>query len=66
MRRLRPAPMVSWTTFGQLLDQWFEECERMDLSPTTIRKNRAQIERTTRPNLGPTRCFHLLRNPVPQ
>ena len=22
-------------TFGQLLDQWLEECERMDLSPTT-------------------------------
>lgn len=39
-------------TFGQLLDQWLEECERMDLSPTTIRTYRAQIERTIRPNLG--------------
>ena len=24
-------------TFGQLLDQWLEECERLDLSPTTLR-----------------------------
>jgi hypothetical protein len=24
-------------TFGQLLDQWLEECDRMDLSPTTMR-----------------------------
>jgi integrase len=23
--------------FGQLLDQWLEECERLDLSPTTLR-----------------------------
>jgi hypothetical protein len=28
-------------TFGQPLDQWLEECERMDLSPTTIRTYRA-------------------------
>ena len=39
-------------TFGQLLDQWLEECERMDLSPTTMRTYRAQIERTIRPRLG--------------
>jgi hypothetical protein len=23
--------------FGQLLDQWPAECERLDLSPTTLR-----------------------------
>lgn len=39
-------------TFGQLLDQWLEECERIDLAPTTIRTYRAQIKRTIRPNLG--------------
>jgi integrase len=39
-------------TFGQLLDEWLDDCERMDLSPTTIRTYRAQIERTIRPNLG--------------
>jgi hypothetical protein len=25
------------STFGQLLDQWLEEYDRMDLSPTTLR-----------------------------
>ena len=39
-------------TFGQLLDQWLEECERLDLSPTTLRSYRAQIKRTIRPRLG--------------
>ena len=39
-------------SFGQLLDQWLEECERLDLSPTTIRNYRAQVERTIRPILG--------------
>ena len=39
-------------TFGQLLDQWLEECDRMDLSPTTMRTYRSQIERTIRPSLG--------------
>jgi integrase len=39
-------------TFGQLLDQWLEECDRMDLSPTTLRTYRSQIERTIRPSLG--------------
>ena len=39
-------------TFGQLLDQWLEECDRMDLSPTTMRTYRSQIERTIRPALG--------------
>jgi len=28
-------------TFGQLLDQWLEECERLDLSPTTLRPCRS-------------------------
>jgi integrase len=40
------------STFGQLLDQWLEECDRMDLSPTTLRTYRSQIERTIRPSLG--------------
>ena len=39
-------------TFGQLLDRWLEECERMDLSPTTMRTYRAQIKQTIRPRLG--------------
>ncbi len=39
-------------TFGQLLDRWLEECERMDLSPTTMRTYRAQIEQTIRPGSG--------------
>ncbi len=39
-------------TFGQLLVQWLEECERLDLSPTTLRTYRAQIKQTIRPRLG--------------
>jgi integrase len=39
-------------TISQLLDAWLAECERMDLSPTTLRVYRAQIERTIRPALG--------------
>jgi integrase len=39
-------------TFGQLLDQWLEECERLELSPTTLRTYRSQVERVVRPALG--------------
>jgi integrase len=39
-------------SFGQLLDRWLAECERLDLSPTTIRNYRAQVERTIRPAIG--------------
>jgi integrase len=39
-------------TFGQLLDQWLEECQRLELSPTTLRNYRAQVEHTIRPALG--------------
>lgn len=39
-------------TVGQLLDQWLQECERLDLSPPTMRTYRSQIERTIRPRLG--------------
>lgn len=39
-------------TFGQLLDAWLQECERLDHSPTTLRTYRAQIDRTIRPSLG--------------
>jgi integrase len=46
-------------TFGQLLDKWLEECERMDLSPTTLRTYRAQIKRTIRPRLGKVKLNQL-------
>jgi hypothetical protein len=39
-------------TFGQLLDRWLEECERLELSPTTLWTHRAQIDHTIRPSLG--------------
>lgn len=39
-------------TFGQLLDEWLEETERLDLSPTTIRNYKSQVEHTIRPRLG--------------
>lgn len=39
-------------TVGQLLDRWLEECERLDLSPTTIRNYRSQVKGTIRPKLG--------------
>ena len=39
-------------TFGSLLDRWLAECERLELSPTTIRNYRAQVEKTIRPALG--------------
>jgi hypothetical protein len=47
-------------TFSQLLDQWLEECERMDLSATTIRTHRSQIERTIRPNIGKVTLTRLM------
>lgn len=40
------------STFGQLLDKWLQESERMDLSPTTLRTYRAQVEQIIRPRLG--------------
>jgi integrase len=46
-------------TFGQLLDKWLEECERLDLSPTTLRTYRAQIDKTIRPRLGKTQLTRL-------
>ena len=45
--------------FGQLLDRWLEECERLDLSPTTIRTYQAQIKRTIRPRLGKLKLSQL-------
>ncbi len=39
-------------TVGQFLDRWLEECERLDLSPTTLRTYRSQIGQTIRPRLG--------------
>ncbi len=46
-------------TFGQLLDRWLDECERMDLSPTTLRTYRAQIKQTIRPRLGKVKLNQL-------
>ncbi len=46
-------------TFGQLLDQWLEESERLELSPTTLRTYRAQVEHTIRPALGKVRLNRL-------
>jgi hypothetical protein len=39
-------------TVGQLLDRWLEQCERLNLSPTTIRNYRSQVKQTIRPKLG--------------
>jgi len=39
-------------TVGHLLDRWLEECERMDLPPTTMRNHRSQAERVHRRRLG--------------
>jgi integrase len=44
---------------GQLLDRWLEECERLDLSPTTIRTYKAQITKTIRPRLGKVKLSQL-------
>ncbi|HXZ82766.1 MAG TPA: site-specific integrase, partial [Acidimicrobiales bacterium] len=46
-------------TVGQLLDRWLEECERLDLSPTTIRTYKAQITQTIRPRLGKLKLSQL-------
>jgi integrase len=46
-------------TFGQLLDKWLEECERLDLSPTTMRTYRAQVKQTIRPRLGKVKLSQL-------
>jgi integrase len=39
-------------TFSQLLDRWLSECERMELSPTTMRTYRTQVKNVLRPRLG--------------
>jgi integrase len=39
-------------TFGSVLDRWLAECERLQLSPTTIRTYRLQVDKTIRPALG--------------
>jgi integrase len=50
---LSPARMEGHAaTVAQLLDRWLLECERMDLSPTTMRNYRSQAERVLRPRLG--------------
>jgi integrase len=39
-------------TFGQLLSQWLGECERLDLSPTTLRNYESSVRTSIRPQLG--------------
>jgi hypothetical protein len=39
-------------TVSSLLGRWLEECERLELSPTTIRSYRSQIDRRIRAELG--------------
>lgn len=39
-------------SLSQLLDRWLVDCERLDLSPTTMRTYRSQIKSTIRPALG--------------
>jgi integrase len=46
-------------SMSQLLNRWLEECERVDLSPTTMRTYRAQIEQTIRPALGDVQLTRL-------
>ena len=47
-----PNAQGAGATLGQLLDEWLQECERLDLSPTTIRNYKSQVERAIRPRLG--------------
>jgi integrase len=47
-----PADDGVGATFGQLLDQWLEECERLDLSPTTLRNYESAVRTSIRPRLG--------------
>ena len=46
-------------TVATLFDRWLEECERLDLSPTTIRNYRSQIDCRLRPELGALRLTSL-------
>lgn len=46
-------------TVAQLLDRWLEECERLDLSPTTVRNYRSQVNGTIRPRLGKLKLHQL-------
>jgi len=39
-------------TFGELLNRWLEECDRLELSPTTLGTYRGQIDGAIRPALG--------------
>lgn len=39
-------------TVGELLDRWLDECIRLDVSPTTLRTYRSNIEKAIRPRLG--------------
>ena len=44
---------------GQLLDRWLEECERLGLSPPTVRNYRSQVNGTIRPRLGKLKLHQL-------
>ncbi len=47
------------TTVSQLFDRWIAECERLDLSSTTLRTYRSQFKRTFRPKLGKVQLARL-------
>jgi integrase len=46
-------------TFGQLLDEWLVQNERVGLSASTLRTYRSQVERTIRPHLGAVQLSRL-------
>jgi integrase len=46
-------------TFGQLLDLWLLECERLDRSPVTIRNYQSQVDSSIRPTLGKVKLTKL-------
>ena len=46
-------------TVGQLLERCLEECERLDLSPTTVRNYTSQVNGTIRPRLGKIQLHQL-------
>jgi integrase len=52
-------PEGSAATFSELLDRFLEEGDRLDLSPTTLRTYRSQIDRTIRPVLGKVQLARL-------
>lgn len=46
-------------TLGHLLDEWLKECERVDLSPSTLRNYKGVINKHIRPALGKVKLNRL-------